>query len=139
MPIASGGESIRHSTQLHSRVAKSTKPDALWRAYVHSCQSPSVDEPCSGKTSASFVPRYLPNYTVADHAASEGQWELLGGVAVAMTPSSFGRHAQPLSRPAAALCNAIDAAGCQATVLGGIDWIVSDDAAIRPNLVVFCG
>lgn len=87
----------------------------------------------------SSVPRYLPHYTVADYAAWEGQWELLGGVAVAMTPSPFGRHAERLSRLAASLWNAIDAAGYQATVLAEIDWIVSDDTVVRPDLVVVCG
>jgi hypothetical protein len=42
----------------------------------------------------STAPRYLPHYTVADHAAWEGDWELLDGVALAMTPSPFwGRQA----------------------------------------------
>ena len=50
----------------------------------------------------STAPRYLPHYTVADHAAWQGDWELLDGVAVAMTPSPFGPHAERLSRLAAA-------------------------------------
>ena len=87
----------------------------------------------------STAPRYVPHYTVADHAAWEGDWELLEGVAVAMTPSPFGRHAERLSRMAATLWNAIDAAGCKATVLAEIDWIVSDDTVVRPDLIVVCG
>jgi Uma2 family endonuclease len=87
----------------------------------------------------STAPRYLPHYTVADHAAWEGDWELLQGVAVAMTPSPFGPHAERLSRVAAAFWNAIDASGCRATVLAGIDWIVTNDTVVRPDLVVVCG
>lgn len=87
----------------------------------------------------STAPRYLPHYTVADHASWEGDWELLDGVAVAMTPSPFGRHAERLSRLAATMWNAIDAAGCHATVLAEIDWIVSDVTVVRPDLVVVCG
>jgi Uma2 family endonuclease len=87
----------------------------------------------------STAPRYLPHYTVADHASWEGDWELLYGVAVAMTPSPFGRHAERLSRLAATMWNAIDAAGCHATVLAEIDWIVSDVTVVRPDLVVVCG
>jgi len=87
----------------------------------------------------STAPRYLPHYTVADHASWEGDWELMDGVAVAMTPSPFGRHAEQLSRLAATLWNAIDAAGCRATVLAEIDWIVSNDTVVRPDLVVVCG
>lgn len=92
-----------------------------------------------GRSSVSSVPRYLPHYTVADHASWAGDWELLDGVAVAMTPSPFGRHAERLARLAATLWNAIDAAGCQATVLAEIDWIVTDDTVVRPDLIVVCG
>ncbi|MCX7412564.1 MAG: Uma2 family endonuclease [Planctomycetia bacterium] len=87
----------------------------------------------------STAPRYLPHYTVADHAAWEGDFELLQGVAVAMTPSPFGPHAERLSRVAAAFWNAIDASGCRATVLAEIDWIVTNDTVVRPDLVVVCG
>lgn len=87
----------------------------------------------------STAPRYLPHYTVADRATWEGDWELIDGVAVAMTPSPFGPHAERLSRLAAAFWNAIDAAGCRATVLVEIDWIVGDDTVVRPDLVVVCG
>ncbi len=83
--------------------------------------------------------RYVPHYTVADHASWQGDWELLAGVAVAMTPSPFGSHAERLSRMAATLWNAIDAAGCKATVLAEIDWIVSADTVVRSDLVVVCG
>ncbi|MFM7206375.1 MAG: Uma2 family endonuclease [Planctomycetaceae bacterium] len=76
---------------------------------------------------------------MADHAAWEGDWELLHGAAVAMTPSPFGPHTERLSRLAAALWNAIDAAGSRATVLAEIDWIVADDTVVRPDLVVVCG
>lgn len=87
----------------------------------------------------STAPRYVPHYTVSDHAEWEGDWELLAGVAVAMTPSPFGRHAEQLSRMAATLWNAIDATGCKATVLAEIDWIISDDTVVRPDLSVVCG
>lgn len=87
----------------------------------------------------STAPRYVPRYTVADHATWEGDWELIDGVAVAMTPSPFGRHAEKLSRMAAALWNAIDAVSCRATVLAEIDWVVTDDTVVRPDLSVVCG
>ncbi len=87
----------------------------------------------------STVPRYFPRYTVTDYAAWGGDWELLEGLAVARTPSPFGNHAEKLSRLAAALWNAIDAAGCHATVLAAIDWIVANDTVVRPDLVVVCG
>lgn len=85
------------------------------------------------------APRYNPRYTAADYASWQGDWELIDGVAVAMTPSPFGRHAEKLSRMAAALWNAIEAAGGRATVLAEIDWIIDSDMVVRPDLVVVCG
>ncbi len=92
----------------------------------------------------STAPRYEPRYTVADYRHWEGRWELWNGFPVAMTPSPFGRHAKALTDAAAAFKQAVDAAraesvGCQATVLTEIDWIISTDTVVRPDLVVVCG
>jgi Uma2 family endonuclease len=87
----------------------------------------------------STAPRYIPRYTAEQYATWEGRWELLDGLAVAMTPSPFGPHAEWLSRLAALFWNAIDAAGCRATVLVEIDWIVANDTVLRPDVIVVCG
>ena len=83
--------------------------------------------------------RYQPHYTLDDYRHWEGRWELWGGVAVAMSPSPFGRHAKLLARTVAALQTAIDAGHCDATVLVEIDWIVSSDTVLRPDALVVCG
>lgn len=88
--------------------------------------------------------RYEPRYTVEDYRHWEGRWELWNGVPVAMTPSPFGRHAKALTDAAATFKQAVDAAragdaGCRATVLTEIDWIVATDTVVRPDLVVVCG
>jgi Uma2 family endonuclease len=35
--------------------------------------------------------------------------------------------------------NAVEAASCSATVLVGIDWIVSRDTVVRPDMTIVCG
>lgn len=92
----------------------------------------------------STAPKYEPRYTVDDYRLWEGRWELWNGFAVAMTPSPFGRHAKALTDVAVAFKQAVDAAagrssGCHAVVLVEIDWIVSRDTVVRPDLVVVCG
>ena len=87
----------------------------------------------------STVPRYIPHYTVEDHAMWEGDWELWSGVPIAMTPSSFGTHGSAANRIGTALTNAIDQVGCDATVLTEVDWIVSNDTIYRPDISVVCG
>ncbi len=87
----------------------------------------------------SSAPRYTPNYTVDDYSQWEGDWELWNGTAVAMTPSPFGPHGSVLARLVTALTNGLDSAGCNATVLAEIDWIVADDTVVRPDASVICG
>ncbi len=87
----------------------------------------------------SSAPRYTPSYTVEDYQLWEGDWELWNGVAVAMTPSPFGRHGKLLISIGAALKSAIESARCHATVMAEIDWILSSDTVLRPDLVVVCG
>jgi hypothetical protein len=40
----------------------------------------------------SSVRKFIPRYTVADYRQWQGDWELLDGVAVSVTPSPFGIH-----------------------------------------------
>lgn len=87
----------------------------------------------------STASNYRPHYTVDDYQLWEGDWELWNGTAVAMTPSPFGRHASALARLVTAFSVAIDESNCGARVLPEIDWIVSIDTVIRPNLTVVCG
>jgi Uma2 family endonuclease len=56
-----------------------------------------------------------------------------------MTPSPFGRHQKVAMRLATTLQNAIDKVDCEAVVLAEIDWIVSDDTVVRPDVLVLCG
>jgi Uma2 family endonuclease len=87
----------------------------------------------------STQPRFLTNDTVADYRRWEGRWELLEGIAVAMTPSPFAPHERVVSRLARLLGNQLDATGCGGEVYTGLDWIVNDHTVVRPDLMVVCG
>ena len=83
--------------------------------------------------------RYLPHYTLADYEQWEGDWELWQGIPVAMTPSPFGPHQNCSLRLARSLLAAVEEAKCDAVVLQDVDWILSDDTVLRPDIVVLCG
>ncbi len=83
--------------------------------------------------------RYLPSYTVRDYMLWEGDWELWDGIPVAMTPSPFGPHSQVVARLITSLQLAIERADCDATVLTELDWIISDDTVVRPDVLVVGG
>ncbi|MCS7466925.1 Uma2 family endonuclease [Stieleria sp. ICT_E10.1] len=83
--------------------------------------------------------RYLPHYTVEDLQRWEGDWELWQGIAVSMTPSPFGSHQRVARNLVVELDVKIRELGCQANVLYEIDWIVSRDTVVRPDVIVVCG
>ncbi|PAY16065.1 hypothetical protein CKO51_28590 [Rhodopirellula sp. SM50] len=87
----------------------------------------------------SAVPKYIPRYTVDDYATWEGDWELWDGIAVSMSPSPFGVHQLVLFNLARELGAQLLAQKCDAVVLGEVDWIVSRDTVVRPDVVVLCG
>lgn len=87
----------------------------------------------------STAPRYIPHYKVADYQQWEGDWELWDGVAVAMSPSLFGRHHAIAKNILFEFESEIRSLGCHASALYEIDWIVRDDTVVRPDIVVICG
>ncbi len=87
----------------------------------------------------STVPRYIPHYTLEDYQHWEGDWELIDGVPISMSPSPFGPHERVVSRLSAQILRQIDDHGCQCHVYTNLDWIISDDTVIRPDLMVVCG
>jgi len=85
------------------------------------------------------APKYNPHYTLSDYRQWEGNWELWDGVAVAMTPSPFGKHQKALTRLAQIMLNAMETAGCNdCEVAVELDWIIADDMVVRPDLSLCC-
>jgi len=87
----------------------------------------------------SSAEKYVPNYTVDDYRHWEGDWELWQGVAVSMSPSAFGRHSSVLGNIVTAFNIAIKNSGCNATALVELDWIISNDTILRPDVMIVCG
>ncbi len=85
------------------------------------------------------APRYLPHYTVADYQRWEGDWELIDGIAFSMSPSPFGPHERIISRLSFEIMSQLRSADCECAVYTNLDWIVSNDTVIRPDLMVVCG
>jgi Uma2 family endonuclease len=83
--------------------------------------------------------KFVPHYTVDDYALWKGDWELWEGIAIAMSPSPFGRHQRVLFSLAAELRAELLRTACQATSLGELDWVVAEDTVVRPDVMVVCG
>ncbi len=84
--------------------------------------------------------KYIPHYSVADYQQWKGAWELWGGIPIAMAPSPVGVHQKAVSRLAHKLWDQIERHGCKTCeVFGELDWIVSNDTVVRPDVSVTCG
>lgn len=83
--------------------------------------------------------RLAPRYTVEDYRQWPGDWELWEGIAIAMTPSPFGPHQAVVFALVAELRAALQKQACEATALGELDWIISNETVVRPDVIVVCG
>ncbi len=84
--------------------------------------------------------RYPVRYTVEDWRHWQGDWELVEGVPYAMaSPRQINQYI--LTRLVQILANTLDreksCARCM--VYAELDWYVSYDTVIRPDLMVLCG
>ena len=80
--------------------------------------------------------RYVPHYTVDDYRNWSGDWELIEGVAVAISPSPSWRH----QRVSFLLAKEIEPllSGCPCKVCLEVDWIVDFNTVVRPDVLVVC-
>lgn len=82
--------------------------------------------------------RYEPHYTVDDYKSWQGEWELWFGTAVSMGPSPCGPHERCVMEFATAFRQQIRTRDCDCRVYANLDWIVSPDTVVRPDVMVVC-
>ncbi len=87
----------------------------------------------------SSVAKLLPHYTYEDYKQWEGDWELIGGIAYAMAPSPVAEHQYTVAEIIFQIKSQMPercSERCQ--VFSELDWIVSNDTVLRPDVVVVC-
>jgi len=83
--------------------------------------------------------KYIPNYSVDDYARWKGDWELLDGIPVAMTPSATVGHQRLAMRLSGAFYNALQSKDCRDyEVLYAIDWHIDKYTVVRPDVIIVC-
>ncbi|MDZ4850843.1 MAG: Uma2 family endonuclease [Pirellulaceae bacterium] len=87
----------------------------------------------------SAIHKLAPHYTVSDYALWKGDWELWEGIAIAMTPSPFGRHQLIVTELVCLIRNALHETECDAVPFVELDWVISHDTVVRPDIMVICG
>ncbi len=77
------------------------------------------------------------NYTYDDYKLWEGNWELIEGVPMAMSPAPIVKHQRLASFIITEFNNQLeDCPMCD--VLGEVDYKVSEDTVLRPDIVLTC-
>ena len=82
-------------------------------------------------------PAYLPHYTVHDYEHWEGDWELIDGIAVAMSPAPVINHQYVNGAFFRHLDEQLEnCAKCHP--LQESDWRIYEDTVVCPDTVVVC-
>ncbi len=85
--------------------------------------------------------KYIPQYTVSDYRLWEGNWELIDGIAHAMSPSPVFKHQRLSSILMRQIGNEMESNettcdGCE--VISDVDWIINDTTVLRPDIAIVC-
>jgi Uma2 family endonuclease len=80
---------------------------------------------------------YEEYYTYKDYQLWKGDWELIDGFPIAMSPSPMISHQAIASSIAFEFMHSVDS--CEnCLVLSEEDWKMSDDTVVRPDVVLIC-
>ena len=79
----------------------------------------------------------LPHYTYDDYKNWDGEWELIYGVAYAMSPAPMIEH-QTISNNIAWQLKELfgDCQACQSLL--PVDWKIAEDTVVQPDNLVIC-
>ena len=79
----------------------------------------------------------IPHYTYDDYSLWEGEWEVIYGVAYAMSPAPMIEHQSNSSKIARYLDEALE--GCkECKSLLPVDWKIAEDTIVQPDNLVIC-
>ncbi len=80
----------------------------------------------------------LPRYNYSDYTLWEGDWELIEGIPVSMAPAPVKKHQQIASNIFFYLKEKINEDCDECEVLYEVDWKLSNDTLLRPDIVFVC-
>lgn len=79
------------------------------------------------------------HYTYEDYKRWEGDWELIEGLPVAMSPAPSKRHQRVARELFLQLNQTLHTDTCDTCeILYEIDWKISDNTVVRPDIVLVC-
>jgi len=87
-----------------------------------------------------LAPRFNPHYRVTDYLQWAGDWELIDGVAVSLTPSASGPHQSFAFRIGFQFGVQLQHVSLEELVLAHeLDWVIDEQNVVRPDFMIFPG
>jgi len=87
-----------------------------------------------------FTHKILPHYTYEDWEQWEGKWELIEGIAIAMSPAPALLHQRVAGNLFIEFNTAIKKSGCKkCRAYLPINYKITDDTILEPDALVVCG
>jgi len=80
----------------------------------------------------------IVNYTYDDYCNWEGEWELIDGIAVSMSPAPVKKHQRLAGEIFILLNNTINQECGECEILYEVDWKVNEETVLRPDIVLAC-
>ena len=78
-------------------------------------------------------------HTYDEYVEWEDRWELIDGIAYAMSPAPYPKHQRIVSRVWKEIDNTLK---CQSKIceayLSPVDWKVNDTTVVQPDVAIFC-
>jgi Uma2 family endonuclease len=85
----------------------------------------------------SLALKYRPHYTFEDYKKWQGDWELVEGIPYALASPDFW-HQRTIIKITSQIDTFITENCLNCHVAIDLDWIISEDTVLRPDIVVFC-
>lgn len=78
-------------------------------------------------------------YTYKDYLTWQGRWELIGGVAYAMSPAPYPKHQKTVFKVAQELDKNLECNNelCE-VYISPVDWKVNESTVVQPDVALFC-
>lgn len=83
--------------------------------------------------------KIIPHYTYEDYVRWEGRWELIEGHPIANSPLPVPQHQQSSADLIYEFKDALKKSCKDCKVYSPLDYKVSDDTIIQPDVVIVCG
>ncbi len=85
-------------------------------------------------------PKYIPHYSFEDYKVWKGDWELIDGLPIAMSPSPKMKHQIVAGNFYTFLNNSLRSKenNCNCRALYEIDWKVNNNTILKPDVAVVC-